>query len=98
MQSLFHHIASQADTTHLPTYISVDDMTQTTQSLHLSDLLDYDEDGSSSRMLPGSVNNDFDIGGSPHLQLQIKQIIHNYQDIFSHNVKLCLFHPRISFQ
>jgi len=76
MQSLLHHIASQADTKHLSTYTYVDDMTQTIQSLHLSDLLDYDEDGSSSdgpndidisRMFPGAVNDDYYIGGSPYL-------------------------------
>ena len=40
MHSHFHHIVSQADTTHLPT--SVDEMTQTIQNL--SDLLEYDND------------------------------------------------------
>ena len=35
MQSLFYHIASQANTTYLPTYTSVDDMTQTIQNLKI---------------------------------------------------------------
>ena len=65
MQSLFHHTSSQADTTYLPLYTSVDKMTQTIQNLHMSDLLEHDDDGSCtdgpndidvSRMLPGAAN------------------------------------------
>jgi hypothetical protein len=96
MQSLFYNISSAADTTYLPTYTTVDDMTQTIQNLHMSDLLEYDDDGSSTdgpndidvtRMLPGAANNDYDIGGSPFLQGQIKILMGEYNDIFSYNVK-----------
>ena len=48
MQGLFYHIFYGADTTYLPTYTTVDDMTQTIQNLQLSDLLEYDDDGSST--------------------------------------------------
>ena len=81
-------VYSQTDTICLPTHTSVDNMTQTIQRLHLRDLLDYDEDVSSSdgpndidisRMLTGAVNHDYDICRSPYLQPQIKQIIHDHQ-------------------
>jgi len=41
-----------------------------------------------SRMLTGGgKNNDFTIGGSPELQLRIRDILHDFRDIFSYNVK-----------
>ena len=54
-------------------------MTQTIQNLHMSDILEYDDDGSSTDgpndidvtlMLHGAANNDnnnYDIEGSPNL-------------------------------
>ena len=83
-------------TTHIPTYTSVDDMTQTIQQFHLSDILDYDDDGSTtdgpsdidiSRMIHGAALTDYDMGGSPYLRQKIQPIMHEYRDIFSYNVK-----------
>ena len=51
-------------------------MTQTIQQLHLSDILDYDDDRSStdgpndidvSLMNPGAALTDYDMSGSPYL-------------------------------
>ena len=70
MQTLFHDIDSQSDTTHLPTYTCVEGMTQRIQNLHLSGLLNYDDNVSSTNdpndidiscMLPSVANNDYDI-------------------------------------
>ena len=66
-------------------------MTQTIQNLRMSDLLEYDDDGSSTdgpndidvtRMLPDAANNGYDIGGSPYLQSQFKKLMDEYYDIF----------------
>ena len=76
MDTLFCHIEAEGDTTHIPTYTSVDDMTQTIQHLHLSDILDYDDDGAStdgpndidiSCMTQDPALTDYDMGGSPYL-------------------------------
>ena len=42
-----------------------------------------------SRMLTGGYNNnDFTIGGAPEIQLRIRDILHEFSDIFSYNAKL----------
>jgi len=90
------HIDAVADTTHIPTYTSVHDMTQTTMQLHHSDILYYYGDGSTtdgpndidiSRMIPGAALTDYDIDGSPYLRRKIQLAMHEYRDIFSYNVK-----------
>jgi hypothetical protein len=91
-----YHIQSQADTSFLPKYDGVKDMTTTLQHLHMSDLLTHDDEGVDEngpndidyvRMLPGQTNDDFTIGGSAELQQRIRKILHEYEDIFSFNVK-----------
>jgi len=71
-------------------------MTQTIQQLHLSDILDYDDDGTSvdgpndidiSCMTQIPTLTDYDIGGSPNLRRRIQLLMHEYRDIFSYNVK-----------
>jgi len=72
-------------------------LTATLQHLHMSERLHHDEDvvdpdGPNdidvSRMLTGGCkNNDFTIGGSPAIQLRIRDIFHKFSDIFSYNVK-----------
>ena len=72
-------------------------MTATLQHLHTSELLHHDEDAVDSdglndidvsRMLTGgSNNNDFTIGGSPEIQIRIRDILNEFWNIFSHNVK-----------
>jgi len=76
--TLFHHIQSVADTLSVPTSVDVDTMSATLQHLHMSELLQHDDDaidaeGSNdidiSRMVPGGqTNNDFTIGSSPEFQ------------------------------
>ena len=96
LETLFYHIEAAGDTTHIPAYTSVDDMTQTIQQLHLSDILDYDDDGTSmdgpndidiSCMTQIPTLTDYDIGGSPNLRRRIQLLMHEYRDIFSYNVK-----------
>ena len=63
----------------------------------MSDLLQHDEDAVDpdgpndidvSRMIPnGTANNDYTIGGHPEFQKQIRQLLQEYDDIFSYNVK-----------
>ena len=36
--TLIHHITSIEDESHIPTFISIDDITQTLQQLHLGDM------------------------------------------------------------
>jgi transposase InsO family protein len=96
MHVLFAHVHAQADTTFLPTFTDVEDITQTLQHMHLSDILEYADDGADmegpndidvSRMLTGTPNDDFQLGGSPELQRQLRELIHEFGDIFSYNVK-----------
>ena len=100
---MFYHIQSQADTTFLPKYEGLDDMTTTLQHLHMSDLLTHDDEGVDEngpndidyvRMLPGHTNDDFTIGGSAELQKRIRKIIHDYEDISALTLKArpCQFH------
>ena len=49
-------------------------MISTLQHLHMSDP-------------NGTANNDYTIGGHPEFQQQIRQLLHEYDDIFSYNVK-----------
>ena len=63
----------------------------------MSELLHYDEDSVDpdgpndidvSRMITGGCKNyDFTIGGSPALQLRIRDIRHEFNEMFSYNVK-----------
>ena len=72
-------------------------MISTLQHLHMSDLLHHDEDAIDpdgpndidvSRMVTnGTANNDYTIGDNPEFQKQIRQLLHEYDDIFSYNVK-----------
>ena len=96
MATLLHHITSIADTSHIPTFTSAEDMTQTLQHLHLGDMLEYEDDGSSadgpndidiSNMRSNDNNMDYDLGGSSYLQQQLILLMQEYQDIFSYNVK-----------
>jgi len=96
METLFCHIEAARDTAHIPTYTSVDDMTQTIHQFYLSDILDYDDDESTtegpndidiSRMIPGAALTDYDMVGSPYLRRKIHLLMHEYPDILSYNVK-----------
>ena len=81
----------------MPTYENEEAMISTLQHLHMSDLLHLDDDAIDpdepndidiSRMVPNSTaNNDYAIGGNPEFQKQIRQLLHEYDDIFSYNVK-----------
>ena len=62
----------------------------------MSDILGYEDDGSAdtgpndvdiSRMRPGSLNDDFEIGGPPELQADFRLFLQEYSDIFSYSVK-----------
>jgi hypothetical protein len=63
----------------------------------MSELLHHDDDAVDpdgpndidvSRMLTGGGNNnDFTIVGSPEIQLRIRDILHEFSDIFRYNVK-----------
>ena len=73
-----------------------DDMTQTLQHLHLGDMLEYEDDGSSSygpddidisNVRPNDNSMDYDIGGSFYLQQHLISLLQDYQVIFSYNVK-----------
>ena len=87
------HKLSSRHTTAVPAYDDIDAMTATLQHLHMSELLHHDKDAVDSdgpndidvsRMLTGGGNNnDFTIGGSPKIQLRIRDILHNFRDIFS---------------
>ena len=84
-------------------------MISTLQHLHMSDLLHHDDDDAInpdgpndidvSRMVPnGTANNDYTIGGLPELQKQIRQLLHEYDDIYSDNVKgKGIFVPPMAF-
>jgi hypothetical protein len=82
-------------------------MTATLQHLHISELLHHDEDAVDpdgpndidvSRMLTGGGNNNnFMIGGSPDIQLGIRDILHEFRDIFSYNVKGKAMVPPMTF-
>ena len=96
MAELFHLIQQQADTTHVPRYQNEEDLTQTLQSLHLSEMLGYEDDGADaaghndidiSGMLPGHPLHDCQIGSEPSLQQPIRELLTDFQDIFSCNVK-----------
>ena len=92
--TLFHHIQAAADTNSVPTYENEETMISTLQHLHMSDPLHHDEDAIDpdgpndidvSRMVPnGQANNDYTIGGNPEFQQQIRQLLNEYDDIFSH--------------
>jgi hypothetical protein len=96
MATLYHILQDQADTSHIPAFHDAEDITQTIQALHMSDILGYEDDGSAdngpndvdiSRMRPDSLNDDFAIGGPPELQADIRLLLQEYNDIFSYSVK-----------
>ena len=94
ISTLFNHISSAAETRAVP---AIDTMTATLQYLHMSELSHHDEDAVDpdgpndidvSRMLTGGCNNnDFTIVGSSEMQLRIRDILHEFSDIFRYNVK-----------
>jgi hypothetical protein len=94
---LFNHIRSEANTTAVLEYDDIDTMTTTLQHLHMSELLHHDEDAIDpdgpndidvSKMdTNGCTNNDFTIGGFPALQLRLREILHEFNNIFIYNVK-----------
>ena len=62
----------------------------------MRDMLGYDDDGADedgvndidiSRMDPNHGNNDYQLGGSPHLQQALHALIAEYSDIFNYSVK-----------
>ena len=67
------------------------------QHLHMSDLIHYDDDAIDpdgpddidvSRMVQnGTADNDYTIGRHPAFQEQIRQLLHEYDDIFCYKVK-----------
>ena len=97
LATLLGHISSAANTTAVPEYNDIDAMTVTLQHLHMSEILHQDEeavdpDGPndidvSPMLTGGGNNNDFTIGGYPEIQLRIRDILHDFRDIFSYNVK-----------
>jgi len=88
---LFNHIRSEADTTAVPEYDNIDTMTAILQHFHMSELLHHDEDAADpdgpNDITGGCKNNDFTIGDSPALQLRIRDILPEFNDILSYNVK-----------
>jgi len=96
-ETIFHNIQAAADTHLVPTYENEGAMISTLQHLHMSDLLHHDDDAiypdglndiDVSRMVPnGTANNDYTIGGNPEFQKRIRQLLTEYDDIFSYNVK-----------
>ena len=69
------------DRTFILKYDGIEDMTTTLQHLHMSDLLNHDNEGVDdngpndieySQMLPCQTNEDFLIGGSPELQQRLE--------------------------
>ena len=73
----------------------------------MRDMLRYDEDGADengvndidiSRMDPNHGNNDYQLGGSPHLQQALYALIAEYSDTFSYSVKgKALYVPPMEF-
>ena len=66
-----------SDSALVPTYTDPLELSQVMQGLHMRDMLGYDDDGADedgvndkdiSRMDPNHGNNDYQLGGSPHLQ------------------------------
>ena len=84
-----------ADTKPVPTYTNPLELSQATQGLHMRDMLDYEDDGADedvfndidiALMAPNSTNNDYQLGGSKHLQKAL-HLIAEFYDIFSYSVK-----------
>ena len=95
--TLFRHIQAAADTNSVPRYEKDEAVISILQHLHMSDLIDHDDDAIDSdgpnnidvsRMVPnGTANNDYTTGGRPGFQQQIRKLLHEYDDILSYNVK-----------
>jgi len=107
-ETLFHHIQATADTNSVPTHENDEEMISTLQHLHMSDLLQHDDDAIDpngpndidvSRIVPnGTANNDYTIRGHPAFQRQIRPLIHEYDDICSYNVKgKAMYVPPMTF-
>ena len=83
-----------ADTTLVPTYTDPLELSQAMQGMHMRDMLGYDDDGADvegindiTRIAPNSTNNDYQLGGSKHLQKALHALIAEFHDIFSYSVK-----------
>ena len=96
MATLFAEINSITDNFDRPTYSDPGELIQALQGLHLSEVLESDDDGADeegknnidiSRMKEGSDNKDYTMGGSEKLQLALTDLITEYDDIFSYSVK-----------
>ena len=96
-ETLFHHIQAASDTHSVPTYENEGAMISALQHLHMSDLLHHYDDAIDpdepndidvSIMVPnGTANKDYTVGGNPEFQQRIRQLLNEYDDIFSYNVK-----------
>ena len=82
---------------HRPTYDDTEELTQVLQGLHMSQILDIDDNGANeegpydihvdiSRMNGAAKNDDYTIRGSPALQAHLHALIKEYNDIFSYSV------------
>ena len=96
MATLFAEINSVTDNFDRPTYSDPSELIQALQGLHLSEVLEFDDDGADeegqndidiSRMKEGSDNKDYTMGGSEKLQNALTDLITEYDDIFSYSVK-----------
>ena len=94
---LFNYIQSPQRLYLQCKYDNIDTTTAPLQHLHMSELLYHDEDSIDpdgqnnidvSRMITNGCTNDFTIGGSPALQLRIREILYEFNDIFSLIVKV----------
>ena len=75
MATMIAELYAVADTTLVPTYTDPLELSQAMQSLHMRDMLGYDDDGADedgvndidiTRMAPNSTNNDYQLGGSKY--------------------------------
>ena len=96
MRTLFAEINSITDNVATPTYTNPDDMIQALQGLHISELLEFedddaDEDGPNDFEAPlraiQSDTKDYTMGSSEKLQASLGALIEEYSDIFSYSVK-----------
>ena len=94
MATVFAEINSITDNFDRPTYSDPSELIQAIQGLHLSEVLEFDDDGADeegkndiSRMKEGSDNKDYTMGGSEKLQNALADLITEYDDIFTSSVK-----------
>ena len=91
MATMIAELHAVADTTLVLTYTDPIELSQAIQGLHMPDMLEYDDDGANyidiTRMDPISTNNDYQLGGSEHLQKAFHALIAEFHDIFSYSVK-----------